>query len=161
MASYKLDEVDKGILHVLQQDARNNSASDIAEKVDVAPNTVRNRIKNLEDANVIDGYFPHINYEQADFELRVKFVCTVPISGRQSLAEKSLAIEGVVQVTEILSGRDNLTIEAVGGDSDELTAIASQLEEIGVEISDERFIKSSRAQPFDHFGLEIAEEARD
>ncbi|MFP8951856.1 Lrp/AsnC family transcriptional regulator [Natrialbaceae archaeon A-arb3/5] len=161
MDSYKLDNVDRGILHALQEDARNNSASDIAEKVDVAPNTVRNRIKNLENADVIDGYIPHINYEQAEFQLRVEFVCTVPVSDRRSLAEKSLDTEGVVQVTEILSGRDNLSIEVVGSDSDELTTIASQLEDLGCKINDERFIKNTRVQPFDHFGFEVVDGTRD
>ena len=33
MSSDELDEIDRGILHLLQQDARNCSAADIAEKV--------------------------------------------------------------------------------------------------------------------------------
>jgi DNA-binding Lrp family transcriptional regulator len=100
----ELDAVDRGILHMLQQDARNNRASDIADAVGVAPNTVRSRIERLEENGVIEGYHPHINYERAGFQLRDVFVATVPIGRREELAEPSLDVEGVIQVVEILSG---------------------------------------------------------
>lgn len=158
MQSFELDDVDRGILHMLQEDARNNSASDIADEVGVAPNTVRNRINRLEEQGIIEGYYPHIDYERAGYQLRVIFVCTVPISDRRTFADDALATEGVVQVIEILSGRENLAVEAVGENSDDLTTIASQLEALGCEIGDEWFLKNTRAQPFDHFGIEAVEE---
>lgn len=158
MTAVDLDEVDRGILHMLQKDARNNSASDIAEEVGVAPNTVRSRIARLEDHDVIEGYLPHINYEQAGYQLHVIFVCTVPISDRESLAEDVLDIEGVVRVIETLSGRDNLAVEVVGEDTDDLTTIASQLESLGCSIHEEWFLKNSHVQPFDHFGEEVVDQ---
>lgn len=157
MNSFELDDVDRGILHLLQEDARNNSASNIAEEVGVAPNTVRNRLEQLESAGVIQGYTPHIDYERAGYHLHVKFICSVPVSDRNAFADDVLGIEGVVRVVEILSGRDNLVIEAIGENSDDLTAIASQLESIGVEINGEQFVKSSHVQPFDHFGVSVAD----
>ena len=98
MSNHELDAVDRGILHLLQEDARNNSPADIAEIVGVAPNTVRNRLEQLEDTGVISGYYPHIDYEQASYQLRVWFFCTVPISDRTEIADKLLAIDGVTQV---------------------------------------------------------------
>ncbi|WP_293026987.1 Lrp/AsnC family transcriptional regulator [Natronococcus sp.] len=67
MASEELDEVDRAILYLLQEDARFNSAADIAGKVDVTANTVRNRIQRLEERGIIRGYIPLIDYEQADY----------------------------------------------------------------------------------------------
>lgn len=154
----ELDDVDRGILHLLQEDARNNSASAIADEIGVAPNTVRSRIERLEEHDVIDGYAPNINYEEAGYQLHVVFVCTVPISDRREFATDALGIEGVVRVMERLSGRENLSVEAVGEDSDDVTAIASQLEAIGCTISDEWFLKNSRVQPFNHFGSDAVED---
>lgn len=158
MSSFELDDVDRGILHLLQEDARNNSPATIAEEVGVAPNTVRNRIERLEDRGVIQGYQPHINYERAGYQLHVIFVCTVPVSDRRTIADDALGIDGVIRIIEILSGRDNLAVEAVGEDSDDLTEIASQLESIGCEIADEWFLKNTRVQPFNHFGADVVEE---
>lgn len=153
----ELDDVDRGILHMLQQDARNNSASQIADAVGVAPNTVRNRIERLEENGVVNGYHPHIDYERAGYQLRVVFTCTVPVAKRQEFGDGALGIEGVVAVTESLSGYENLAVEAVGETSDELTRIAAELEELGPVIRDERFVKNSRVQPFDQFGREVVE----
>lgn len=158
MAPPELDDVDRGILHMLQEDARNNTASHIAETVGVAPNTVRNRLERLEDQGIIQGYHPHIDYERAGYQLRVMFVCTVSVSNRREFADDALGIEGVVQVVETLSGQDNLAVEAVGETSDEITEIATHLEELGCTIENEWFIKSTRVQPFDNFGAEVVDE---
>lgn len=158
MSHLDLDDVDRGILHLLQEDARNHVASTIAKEVDVSPNTVRNRIERLEDAGVIEQYLPQINYERAGYQLRVLFVCTVPIGKRETLANEVLGIAGVVEVTEILSGKRNLTIEVVGTDTNDITAIAEQIEELDIDIEDERLMKRVHAIPFDHFGREIVEE---
>jgi len=42
-----LDNVDRGILQMLQDDARSNSPRDVADAIGVSPNTVRNRIEKL------------------------------------------------------------------------------------------------------------------
>lgn len=158
MSSLELDDVDRGILHLLQEDARNSVATAIADEVGVAPNTVRNRIERLEEAGVIEGYHPQIDYERAGYQLHVLFICTVPVSERRTLVGKSLEIDGVIEVTEALSGHQNLIVEVVGADSDDLTAIAEQLEALGIEIDNERFLKDVRSQPFDHFGVDVVEQ---
>ena len=157
MGPSEIDDVDRGILHMLQRDARNHSASVIADEVGVAPNTVRNRIERLEDAGVIRGYHPQIDYERAGFQLRVIFVCTARVSERGDLADRVLEVEGVVDVTEVLSGTENILAETVSDSSEDLTRIASELEALGLDIRDERFVKNSRVQPFDSFGVEEVE----
>lgn len=61
MGSLTLDEVDRGILYVLQQDARNTTISEIASEVDVSASTVRNRIDDMEAEGIIEGYYPKID----------------------------------------------------------------------------------------------------
>lgn len=153
-----LDDIDRGILHMLQEDARNNTATDIADEVGVAPNTVRNRIEQLEEQGVIKGYAPQIDYERAGYQPHVLFVCTVPISDRETVGDKALEVEGVVGTIERLSGRDNLGIEVVARDSEDLTRIATELEEHDISLHEEWFIKNIRAQPFDQFGQEVIDE---
>ena len=160
MEPSELDNVDRGILHLLQVDARNNTAAAIAEEVGVAPNTVWNQIERLETNGVIQGYSPQIDYEWAGFQLRVVFVCIAPISQRSDFANQALEIEGVIDVREILSGHQNLVIEAVGDTSEDITVIGSELEAIGLAIQDERFLKSTRTKPFDDFGRESSRSDR-
>ncbi|WP_232701675.1 Lrp/AsnC family transcriptional regulator [Halobacterium wangiae] len=154
----ELDDVDRGILHMLQADARNNTASVIAEAVGVAPNTVRNRIERLEDDGVINGYQPDIDYDAAGFQLRVQLVCTVSIGDRAGLVEEALGIDGVVEVEEIHAGTENLVVEAVAGDGDDITRIAANLEALGLAVQTQRFVKNVHVQPFDHFGSDVSEE---
>ena len=47
MASDELDNVDKGILYLLQQNARTNTTTTLGERVGVSSNTVGNRITKL------------------------------------------------------------------------------------------------------------------
>jgi len=58
--------------------------SDVADEVDVSASTVRNRIRKLEDADILMGYRPEVNYEKAGYQLRTLIVCTAPIPGSGS-----------------------------------------------------------------------------
>lgn len=53
-----LNDVDRAILQLLQRDARHLTAVDIAEKVGVSDGTVRNRIRALEERDIIEGHRP-------------------------------------------------------------------------------------------------------
>lgn len=154
----ELDEVDRGILHLLQIDARANSPPEIAGKLDVSANTVRSRIERLENNGIVKGYHPHIDYEQAGYQLRVIIVATVPVADREAYAGEALGVDGVIRVIESLSGHDNLAIEVVAEDSEDLTQVVAELEELGLTIGDEWFVKNDRVQPFDHFGIDAVDE---
>jgi len=157
MEPQELDEVDRGILHLLQEDARNNSASAMADALGVAPNTVRNRLDRLEANGVVLGYHPHIDYERAGFQLRVIFICSTSITERSNSADQVLDVEGVVRIVELLSGKRNLAIEAVSNSTDDLTEIGRRIEDIGLVIDEEWFVKRDSVQPFDHFGAEAVD----
>lgn len=148
----ELDEVDRRILHLLQQDARHNTATDIADQVDVTANTVRNRIRRLEEAGVITGYVPVIDYEQTDKSMHMVVQCTVPIHERGRSAEAALEIDGVVAVREVMTGHRNLRIDLVADDTDEITAAVSRLQQQGIEVDEQELLKAEYLQPFDHFG---------
>jgi Lrp/AsnC family transcriptional regulator, leucine-responsive regulatory protein len=152
MSSIQLDDVDRGILHALQQDARNSTAAEMGEAVGVSASTVRNRIRRLEETGIITGYNPDIDYEQANYQLHVIIVCRAPPSERSALAERVMDITGVVTVRELLTGTENLHVEAVAVDSDTVDSITEQVHELGMDIVSTDIVKTERIQPFDHFG---------
>ncbi|UPV74297.1 AsnC family transcriptional regulator [Halorussus limi] len=147
----KLDNVDRGILHELQMDARNRTAQEIADKVDVSASTVRNRIEQLEDDGIIEGYHPKIDYEAADLPLQVLFVCTAPPSERTAMVEQILDIRGVVDVRETLTGQRNLFVEAVGTGTSDTVRITDAIHEVGLSIESSEILRQRRVQPFNHF----------
>ncbi|WP_267643849.1 Lrp/AsnC family transcriptional regulator, partial [Haloarchaeobius amylolyticus] len=120
MGSISLDEVDRGILFALQEDARNTTIDEIAQQVEVSPSTVRNRIDRLEDEGIIEGYYIKVDYEKAAFPLHVLFTCSAPTEERESLAREALESRGVVDVREMLTSKRNLFIEAVATDTQDL-----------------------------------------
>lgn len=149
-----LDNVDRGILHLLQLDARNTTAREIAEQTDVSPSTVRNRINAMEAAGVIRGYHPQIDYEAANLPLQILFVITAPPTDRSERVEELLGIKGIVDVRETLTGRRNLYVEAVGTTTTDITRITDAIHELGLEIESSEIVNQHRSQPFDHFHYE-------
>jgi len=134
---YGLDDIDRSILYHLSRDARRNSATDIADHVRVSAQTVRNRIKQLEESGVIKGYHPQIDYERADGLLTNLFMCTTSASDRERLARQALQIPGVVNIREIMTGHTDLRITAIGQDTDEISQIARVITDLGIAIEEE------------------------
>lgn len=151
MDSDGIDELDRAILHYLQKNARFNSATDIAGRVGVTANTVRNRINRLEERGIIQGYVPIIDYERADYQLKVMMRCSAPVPDRTELAHEALDIEGVIEVRELMAGRRNVEVTVIAGESDEVTDAASRLTQLGFTIEEEELVKNDYVQPFHHF----------
>ncbi|RDI72508.1 Lrp/AsnC family transcriptional regulator [Halopelagius longus] len=147
----ELDNVDRGILHELQLDARNRTAQEIADKVDVSASTVRNRIKELESDGIIEGYHPKIDYERANLPLQILFVCSAPPTERSELVEQILNVRGVVDVRETLTGRRNLFVEAVGVNTSDTVRMTDAMHEMGLSIESSELLRQRRVQPFNHF----------
>ena len=158
-----LDNVDQGILFHLQRDARNTTTEEIAETVGVSASTVRNRISQLEDDGIIRGYHPEIDYEAANLPLRVLFVCTAPATKQAEFVQTILAVQGVVDVREMLVGKRNIYVEVVGTSTQDITRITDTLHDSGVTIESSEIMRERHMQPFDHFHFseETAEERRE
>lgn len=129
-----LDELDRYILHQLQQDARETSSKEIAEAMDVSSSTVRKRIDRLEDEGVITGYHADVDYGKAGYQLHMQIVCTAPIPDRDDLGQQALEVPGVVWVREIATGEENLLVSVVARDNDDLTRIAGELSALGLAV---------------------------
>ncbi len=147
----QLDEVDKAILHALQEDARNMSSGDIAERTKTSDSTVRKRIQRLESEGVIKGYTAEVNYQQSGYPLRMLLFCTAPISERGEMVAKALDIDGVVSVQELVTGEQNLLVTAVGESDSDITPVAQELIDMGLTVADEVLVRSHKTTPFGKF----------
>jgi Lrp/AsnC family leucine-responsive transcriptional regulator len=151
MKDGELDATDRRILYHLQQDARHTSSSDIAEELDLSPSTVRTRLNRLEETGIIRGYHVDIDYDLAGYPLYTKIICTAPVTERDELADRAREVHGVTAVREIMTGKRNVYVNAIGRSHDDLNRIAGELDELGLEIVDEQLIRDEYVCPFHGF----------
>ncbi|SEW13153.1 Lrp/AsnC family transcriptional regulator [Halobacterium jilantaiense] len=149
---HRVDEIDKRVLYHLSRDARNTTAADVAEEMDVTPATIRNRIHQLEAAGILRGYLADVNYKAIEGHVTYQFSCTAPIPERDRLAQAALDVSGVVSVRELMTGKTNLAVTAVGSNTDDISRIAGELSDAGLEIEDESVVENEYHQPYNPFG---------
>jgi len=154
MTGEAIDDVDRAILHALQEDARSMSSGDIAERTGTSGSTVRKRIQRLERDGIIKGYSADIDYQQSGYPLRMLLFCTAPISERGDRIPEVLAIDGVVSVQELVTGDQNLLVTAVGESDSDITPVAQELLDMGLTVADEVLVRSHETTPFGSFGPE-------
>lgn len=147
MTAEDLDDVDRAILFQLQRNARHNSNAEIAERTGVSASTVGKRIARLEERGIIEGYHPEINYELAGYPLHVMFICSAPITERESLIEQARGIETVVNIQELMTGQRNVLIEVVGRTNDDITNAAQRIDGFGFTVTDEILKRAEYPQP--------------
>ncbi len=154
LMTYRLDEIDRRIIHALMEDARNTSAPMIAEGLNVSAGTVRNRIDRIEEAGIIQGYTATIDFERAGGRLTSLYMCTVPAAERERLALAARSISGVINVRVLMAGRRDLQVVAVGNDTEDLREIARSLSELDIRIEDEELVQTEIRSPYASFGAD-------
>jgi Lrp/AsnC family leucine-responsive transcriptional regulator len=100
----KLDETDIQILKTLQKDAR-ESASHIAEKVNVSVPTVTERIRKLQENGVILGFQTAI--DPGSIGLDVSAIITIISGSSQYYKEVTIAAEETPEVVQCFSTTGN------------------------------------------------------
>lgn len=153
-----LDATDKGILYLLQRDARNNTTSGIGEQIGVSATTVGNRIGKLEDRGIVTGYQPVLDYEKAGLDHHLLLTATAPMGERSRLAEEALDVHGVVTVRELLTHHENIEIEIATSTREELEVSLDELAEMGLDLYRNDLLKRELHQPADNFGKDVADE---
>jgi Lrp/AsnC family leucine-responsive transcriptional regulator len=100
----KLDETDIQILKALQKDGR-ESASHIAEKVNVSVPTVTERIRKLQESRVILGFQTAI--DPSSIGLDVSAIITIISGSSQYYKEVTIAAEETPEVVQCFSTTGN------------------------------------------------------
>lgn len=153
-----VDEIDRRILYHLVRDARNTTAPQIAERVDVTPATIRNRITQLEERDIIQGYHASLDYERSEGLTKVEIACTAPAAKRQQFGKKCAGISGVIHIRELTTGNENLRITAVCTDSDDITRLVRELSGLGLVVERQSIIHSEFTQPYQRFAPDEGEQ---
>ncbi|WP_049983249.1 Lrp/AsnC family transcriptional regulator [Halorubrum sp. BV1] len=151
MADEEIDDVDTAILYALQEDARNMSSGDIAERTGTSDSTVRKRIQRLESDGVIKGYSASVDYQKSGYPLRMLLYCTASIVERGGLIDDILSIDGVVSVQELVTGEQNLLVTAVGETDSDITPVAQALIDMDLTVADEVLVRTHETTPFGKF----------
>lgn len=146
-----MDDIDRGILYLLQQDARGVTTGEIADRLDVAASTVSTRLRDLEEEGVVRGYYPFVDYRAAGVPYAVRVVCTAPASKRVELADAAIDLDHVVGVQTYHTGEGNLHVTAVGPRREAVGEVETALDELGVTVERTLLKADERLQPFDHF----------
>ncbi|GAB3665359.1 Lrp/AsnC family transcriptional regulator [Halopiger thermotolerans] len=155
MVSYELDQRDRQILHLLQTNARSISTETIGEEIGIAASTVRNRINKMEDAGIIRGYHPEIDYNAAGHPLHYLFLCYAPAAERDEIVREVLeSVPGVVRVNELIDSEINVVVEVIAEDAETLDRSNKGLKERGLDVKRGEVYKKTHVQPYDHFGAD-------
>lgn len=150
MSDSSLDDIDRAILYYLQDDGR-RAFTDIAADLSVSDNTVRNRIAEMRESGVISGYHVDVDYDVADVQHYYMFVCTVRVSKREELAAEARELPGIIEVTTLMAGTHNVFIVGVGERKDDITDLATTIDELGLTIERENLIRDRVRQPYSGF----------
>lgn len=158
MATDEIDDVDKGILYLLQENARSHTTEDIGERVGVSSSTVANRINRLEERGVILGYHPIVQYERTGLGHHLLVTATVPLTEREEMMDGIMEASGVVSARELLTNNQNLSLEVVGHTQKDIEESLAELDALGVDVNRMEIMKQERANPYNHFGKPFATE---
>ncbi len=120
-----MDEIDHQLLSLLRQDARVSIAT-LATRLEVSRGTVTNRIRRLEDDNVIVGYTVRLRPDVQQSEIKAWMSIAVEGNQTRSVIASLLGEPGVATLHDT-NGRWDLLAELR---AENLQALAKVLERI-------------------------------
>jgi Lrp/AsnC family leucine-responsive transcriptional regulator len=112
-----IDAVDKAILNILQQEGRISNA-DIARQINLAPSAVLERIRKLEERNIIRGYAADVDPKALDYGLSAIIAVRTSECG-EGVGEQLSAVPEVQEVYEV-AGDDCFYIKVLTHDAESL-----------------------------------------
>ena len=95
-----LDETDRALLRVLQQDA-DQSAAALAKNLDMSQPAIWRRIKRLKEEGVIKGVALNLNREKLGLGVTVFLGIKLATKGRVSLEDFERAVKAIPEVQQI------------------------------------------------------------
>lgn len=107
----KIDPINWKILESLQQNSR-LSNTEIARKVGISSPAVAERIRKLEDAEIIEGYYTQVSYFETGRQLKAIISVRAFMGRLKPFLEKVVTFEEVVNCYRI-TGNENIVMEVV------------------------------------------------
>jgi DNA-binding Lrp family transcriptional regulator len=143
----ELDEVDRTIVTLLQQNGR-MSNSELAEKSGIAASTCVTRLRSLIDRGVITGFTAVVDPAALGVELQVLISVSVRAGARQRIAELSEHLQNLPEVMQLffLGGAEDFIIHVAARNAEEVRDFVME------HLSAHPAVASTRtSMVFDHF----------
>ncbi len=129
MAEYIPDEIDKGILQLLSENAR-ISVKEIAKELYISSPTVSNRIRRLEEKKLIHGYMTSIDYKAFGYHIKAFINLEVEPVDKDEFYPFIASIPNVIECS-CVTGDYSMLIEVLYQRTEELDHIINQLQRFG------------------------------
>ncbi|HZW62343.1 MAG TPA: Lrp/AsnC family transcriptional regulator [Flavobacteriaceae bacterium] len=120
-----MDSLNKNIVKYLQQNARMTNA-EIGRRVGISSPAVSERIKKMEDAGIIQGYFTMISPFEAGYQLKAIITLRAFMGKLKPFLEKVQTYDEVINCYRI-TGNENFVMEVVLKNQKHLEAFIDQL----------------------------------
>lgn len=117
----ELDDTDREILRLLQEDAR-TPFSEIARRIDMSSATVHDRVGRLEEAGVIEGYHARVDPKELGYGVSAFVGLRVEQGREEDALERLREIGGVTEV-HLTTGEYDVVMRIHAEDTDELREI--------------------------------------
>ncbi|MCV7024276.1 Lrp/AsnC family transcriptional regulator [Mycolicibacterium novocastrense] len=116
-----LDDVDRRILTALHRDARMPNSA-LAEAVGIAPSTCHGRVRRLQEAGVIRGFYTDIDPGAIGLPLQAMISVSLQSSARGRIHSFIQQIRRRPQVMDVyfLAGADDFILHVAARDTDDL-----------------------------------------
>jgi len=114
----ELDETDREILRILQEDAR-TPFSEVARRIDMSSATVHDRVGRMEEAGVIEGYNVSVDARKVGYDVSA-FVGLRTEQGREEEALERLAGLEEVKEVHLTTGEWDVMARVFAEDTDAL-----------------------------------------
>ncbi|MFW5917191.1 MAG: Lrp/AsnC family transcriptional regulator [Halorubrum sp.] len=114
----ELDETDRSILRILQEDAR-TPFSEVARRIDMSSATVHDRVGRMEDAGVIEGYHVAIDPKEVGYGVSAFVGLRVEQGREEDALDRLRDIEGVREI-HLTTGEWDVILRVVAEDTDRL-----------------------------------------
>lgn len=114
----ELDETDRAILRILQEDAR-TPFSEVARRIDMSSATVHDRVGRLEDAGVIRGYHADIDPKAVGYGVSAVVGLRIADGGETDAIDRLRGIDEVREV-HLTTGEWDVILRVVAEDTDRL-----------------------------------------
>ena len=121
----KLDIISWKILDCLQENAR-QSNTDIAKKVEITSPAVAERIRKMEDAGIIEGYYAKVSHFETGHQLKAIITLRAFMGRLKPFINKVGSFSEVVNCYRI-TGNENIVMEVVLNNQKHLEQFIDQL----------------------------------
>lgn len=120
----RLDQADRHILRLLQEDGRITNA-DLARQVGLSPPSMLQRVRRLEQKGLIKGYTARLDPEKLGFSLQVLAMISLAMHQDQPIENFISQVEGVPEILECshVSGDYDFLLKIVAKDMNDYERI--------------------------------------